>query len=284
MTVDAGKSVTIKGLTLTKGVNSGVTNSGTATIQDSAVSGNTGGFGGGITNNGTLTGLRSAVSGNTASGEGAGLYIPAGTVTVVDSTIANNVTGPSGDGGSAVMNQASLTVVNSTITGNTLTTSLPVTGFTGGIYSTSSTSGVTVKLSNTIIAGNTFTDNNNNTSESDFVDQSGGASGTYTDGAIGGSHTGSDADNIVGLSYNGRTYTPAGILATGTDGKPALADNGGPTRTVATAAHSPAVGHGDTATCQTAPVNGVDQRGAARPTSFCAIGAYEPTPKGKPST
>ena len=271
VTVESGKSVTINGLTLTKGV---------------------AGIGGGISNNGTLTILDSTISGNTASSEGAGIYNPGGPVLVVNSTIANNVTGPSGDGGSAVMNQAQLTVINSTISGNSLTTNFPVppSGFAGGIYSTSSTAGVAVTLTNSLIAGNTFTDNNNNapiTSESDFVDQSGNSSGsymgtptsgTYTDGAIGGSHMGSDADNIVGRSYNNQTYALSGILTTASGGGPALTDNGGHTQTIAPSANSPAIDHGDNNTCQAAPVSGVDQRGVTRPQpadGSCDIGAVE---------
>src|SRR5207253_10404420 len=55
-----------------------------------------------------------------------------------------------------------------------------------------------------------------------------------------------------------------------------LATNGGPTGTLALLTGSPAIGHGDPATCSGAAVAGIDQRGIARPTSLCAIGAYEP--------
>jgi hypothetical protein len=55
-----------------------------------------------------------------------------------------------------------------------------------------------------------------------------------------------------------------------------LANNGGPTRTFALLAGSPAIDAGDDATCNAAPVSGLDQRGIARPQgAHCDIGAYE---------
>ncbi len=55
-------------------------------------------------------------------------------------------------------------------------------------------------------------------------------------------------------------------------------DNGGPTQTIALLPGSPAIDAGDSAVCANPPVNGVDQRGFARPGSGhtqCSIGAYE---------
>ena len=50
----------------------------------------------------------------------------------------------------------------------------------------------------------------------------------------------------------------------------ALADNGGPTLTHGLLPGSPAINAGDDADCPA-----TDQRGAARPTAACDIGAYE---------
>ena len=58
-----------------------------------------------------------------------------------------------------------------------------------------------------------------------------------------------------------------------------LANNGGPTQTFALLPGSPAIAHGDSTVCDatgTGKVNGIDQRGVTRPTTFCAIGAFEP--------
>jgi hypothetical protein len=55
-----------------------------------------------------------------------------------------------------------------------------------------------------------------------------------------------------------------------------LADNGGPTPTLALAAGSPAIDAGDDVVCAADPVNGLDQRGVVRPQgTHCDIGAYE---------
>ncbi len=57
-----------------------------------------------------------------------------------------------------------------------------------------------------------------------------------------------------------------------------LKDNGGPTKTLALRPGSAAINAGDNAICAVAPVNGVDQRGFARPgvgSTNCSIGAYE---------
>jgi hypothetical protein len=57
-----------------------------------------------------------------------------------------------------------------------------------------------------------------------------------------------------------------------------LADNGGPTQTIALRAGSPAINAGDETVCGTGPVWNVDQRGYSRPglgATNCSIGAYE---------
>jgi hypothetical protein len=57
-----------------------------------------------------------------------------------------------------------------------------------------------------------------------------------------------------------------------------LADNGGPTQTIALQASSPAINAGDESVCAAPPVNNLDQRGYARPgagATRCSIGAYE---------
>jgi len=57
-----------------------------------------------------------------------------------------------------------------------------------------------------------------------------------------------------------------------------LANNGGPTQTIALEPGSPAIDAGDPAVCANPPVYGVDQRGYVRPGighTQCSIGAYE---------
>ena len=55
-----------------------------------------------------------------------------------------------------------------------------------------------------------------------------------------------------------------------------LADNGGPTHTVAMGANSLSIGRGHDNVCAASPVNNEDQRGVTRPQgSHCDIGAFE---------
>jgi len=57
-----------------------------------------------------------------------------------------------------------------------------------------------------------------------------------------------------------------------------LANNGGPTQTIALEPGSPAIDAGDQSVCAAPPVNSLDQRGYVRPgagVSRCSIGAYE---------
>jgi len=57
-----------------------------------------------------------------------------------------------------------------------------------------------------------------------------------------------------------------------------LANNGGPTQTIAVLITSPAINAGDQAVCAAPPVNNRDQRGYVRPgdhSANCTIGAFE---------
>jgi hypothetical protein len=64
----------------------------------------------------------------------------------------------------------------------------------------------------------------------------------------------------------------------------ALADNGGPTETIALGTGSVAIDAGVGSVCAAAPVNGLDQRGVSRPAGlYCDAGAYE-APKADQAT
>ena len=94
----SGASVSISGLTITNGNNSGIRNyDGTLTLTDSTVSGNLencGGGGGIYNNSGTLTLTNSTVSGNSSSCAGGGIY-NSDTVNFKNTIIAGNSTGGS---------------------------------------------------------------------------------------------------------------------------------------------------------------------------------------------
>jgi hypothetical protein len=145
----AGASkVTISGLSITQGKESagaggGIVNSGTLTLKNSIVSGNTADFGGGIYNGGTLTLKNSIISGNTADfGGGIYNYINS-TLTLNNSTISGNTADFFNGGG--IFNSGTLTLNNSTVSGNTATT------YGGGIFNNRGT----LTVNNSTVSGNT---------------------------------------------------------------------------------------------------------------------------------
>jgi hypothetical protein len=124
-TIVGAYTVSISGVTITGGATAGYgigngggiyQTSGTLTVTNSTISGNTtGGNGGGIYQAGnTLTVTNSTISNNTGA-TGGGIYQAGGTLTITNSTISGN-TARSGGGG---ISGSNLTVTNSTISGNT---------------------------------------------------------------------------------------------------------------------------------------------------------------------
>jgi len=149
--------------------------------------------------------------------------------------------------GAAIINRpgATLTLLNTTVAMNT------DMGGGGAIYN----NGGTVKVANSIIA--------NTIGGADCV-------GTVND-----------------LGHN-LEFPAASCFAAASPTDPldpaGLAENGGPTQTIALADGSPAINAGDPAVCSAAPVNSVDQRGVCRPQQ-CDIGAFEvEEPCGEPDT
>lgn len=96
---------------------------GTVTIRDSVISNNVASDVGGAVyavGNGALTLALSNVeiSGNSAGDNGGGLYLYQGSLTIIDSTISNNVA-ETGTGGGIAFEDGPFTIVSSTISGNT---------------------------------------------------------------------------------------------------------------------------------------------------------------------
>ncbi|HWB13784.1 MAG TPA: choice-of-anchor Q domain-containing protein [Pirellulales bacterium] len=235
----------------------GIWNSGIATLSDSSVTNNLGGSsgaGGGILNGGTMTVTASTISGNFAN-LGGGIY-NFGTLTVSDSTIANN---SASDDGAGIENSPgrTLTVENSTVSANSVWF-----GLGGGLDNRGAT-----YVSNTIIAGNSFT--GPNASDPDI-------SGVFTS-------TDHDLIGVVGDATGFTTTGPTASIILKSDiatdiGLAPLADNGGPTQTMALLAGSPAIDAGDDTPPAPFSVPTVDQRGVTRVTALDAtvdIGAYE---------
>ena len=248
---------------------------GTVSMSGSTLSDNTAAQGGGIfANAGALTIMSSTLSGNSAtgsSGPGGGLYENGGTLTVTNSTIAGNSAG--GVGAGIDENAGTLEAVNCTIADNTE----PSTNFGlgGGLEV-----GGTATLNNTIIADNT--DGSGPGAPADNVDvfRLGRVSSVSANNLIGGGK-GSGS----GLT-NGSNGNQLGVADPGLG---RLADNGGPTQTIALLAGSPAIAAGNPklAVDPQGDALSTDQRGTGFPRTENGkvdIGAFErPAVVGSPT-
>jgi predicted outer membrane repeat protein len=243
---DAETATAMSGITITGGVTvqsgcngyrgAGIWGSGALGLTDVAVVGNSGpAFGGGIydSDSGGLTLNRVLVARNSATLNGGGVYMSTGTIT--NSTIANNtLTDPSGTAGGGIYAFGTVTLANVTVAGNGATDDAGVLG--AGL----SGSGFFAK--ETIVADNA-------PANCDAPVASLAPSNLDDDGTCFGGPADLHSDPFL----------------------QALADNGGPTDTMALGAASPAVDAGSDADCAA-----VDQRGVGRPVGdHCDLGAFE---------
>ncbi len=259
-------AIILSNLTVANGKGTGITNWGTLILQNIVVSNNQApadtstsypfGSAGGIGNAGTLMVLDSTIANNSTTGNAvaAGIDSEGGFVTVINSTITGNVDNNSNSAGGIGIYGGSAYIASSTISGNTATQATQRTGVgSGGGIDASGT----VTLYNTIVAGNTGSPNNPTD-----------VSGTFT----------SLGHNLIGKANNLSSGFVSSDLV-GTTTSPinpklgALSNNGGPTPTMALLTGSPAIGAGSSINAPT-----TDQRGDARPQQGAIdIGAYELT-------
>ncbi|MFN8420950.1 MAG: right-handed parallel beta-helix repeat-containing protein [Anaerolineae bacterium] len=147
--VASGAIVTIDGLTLANALGSGgaAANSGTLTINNSTISGNSATFGGGVSNTGTMFIFNSTLSGNSASNRGGGVYnAGSGALTITNRrTISGNSASIGGGVASSGSSALTVTITNSTLADNTATT------LADSIHHSSGT----ITIQNTIIVGGT---------------------------------------------------------------------------------------------------------------------------------
>ena len=263
---------------------------GTATLRKDRIAGNA--LGGINVFNGTVTLNNTTVARNSAV-NGGGIFNDAGTILISRSTITNN--SATGQGGGifntvddAFRRQGGLvTLTNSTVTGNSAASG-------GGISNAPERSGVGLSLTNSTVTRNSATQ------EGGGIFQRGQGEEDEADLALLNSLVAQNsAPTRPDVSTNGESEfafvfsrfsligngTGSGI--TNTDGNQVgnvapnsspidprlgpLADNGGPTRTHALLAGSPAI---DAASAQDCPPT--DQRGVSRPQgTACDIGSYE---------
>src|SRR5262249_49089167 len=191
VTVDAGQTASLSGLTITNGNAGGIVNNGTLTVVNSAVVNNPDatffGAGGGILNTGTLTVSGSTVSGNSAGFGGGIMNTSSGlgaTLTVTDSTMSGNsaqlvgggidnspgctatvthcdVSGNTAVIAGGILNVGTLTVDRSMMSGNTATGNGHIPGEGGGILNgegTMTVSGSTVGGNAADLGGGIFCD------------------------------------------------------------------------------------------------------------------------------
>lgn len=261
----SGQPVVLRGLTISSGhggFGGGIFNSGDLTLSQCSIVGGLASDGGGVYNAGTLAASGCTLSGDLAFADGGGIYASSQSTTdLTNCTLGGNVaesggnTAPVFGGGlyfsslSTRTSHASAAITNCTISQNQ----------GGGIVLV----GTVLDLTNTIVAGNRI------------------VGGEYATGAdIYGSVAVAD-HNLVGNGAGSNVVSGVnGNLVGGVGGRPIinallgpLANNGGPTETMALLVGSPAIGTADNAA---APAT--DQRGVTRqdvPGEATDIGAFE---------
>jgi len=225
-------------------------------VHDSGFTKNSAGFSGGAISNsemGSATVTGSTVALNGAIGQGGGVSVRSGQLTLINSTVAENAA-PNGAG---VAVNARFTAINDTIADN-----LSPGGLGGGLYVDTSTN----FLYNTIVAQNTFETGPSPASDI-VVSGLGSVTGSYNLIGTGGS----------GGLMDGQDGNQVGVVDPGLGN---LAFNGGPTETIALLAGSPAIDAGSNS-ISGVTVPTIDQRGALRgPAGLNAgatgdIGAFE---------
>jgi hypothetical protein len=220
----------------------GIFSTGSLTLTNSTVSGNTAYCGGGVFNTGSLTLTNSTVSGNSAS-YGGGVS-NTGSLTLANSTLSGNAA----DSGGGVFNEGTLTLANGTLSDNT------ASSLGGGVFNLTGP----LTLARTLVSGNTA---------------AAGAESFNQGGTV-------TADNINLFGHDGTAgvsgFTPGGSDVVPGEPLSAILDpilffNGGPTQTNLPVGGSPAVDAVPAEGCQL-----TDQRGFVRPTgAACDIGAVE---------
>lgn len=294
----SGITASISGLTIEDGVNGAVTNAGNLTITSSALPNNNGAIfnttgsltmhndtvsgssstaivnggtldifdgtfanntGGAVQNNGTMTMTESTLSGNTA-GNGGAIY-NTGMATVSDSTFEGNTstvsgTGAGSPGGGAIFNSGTLAVSNSTLTGNTSAK------YGGAIFNNTGTTTVT----SSTLTGNTAQFVGGGIDGSARIQTSLFANNSPTDCFDSTTDGGYNVDDDGSCRLSPPSISDYTTLSR-TIGL--LADNGGPTQTIALLPGNPGIDYVPAADCPP-----TDQRGFAR-TAPCDIGAYD---------
>ena len=268
--VNSHGTLVVKGSTFTgnqspavSGTSGGaIASSGQLTIATSTFSDNVAMEGGGVFSENTTSITTTTFTNNTATiYGGGGIVSAAGTTTISASTFIGN-TGP---GGGAIDNDATLIVSDTTFYGNT-------GGGNGG--------GAIQNFGTATVTSSTLS--NNNSQYGANIHNYGTSTLTISASIVANGVSGSNCSGapIVDGGYNVDTGSSCGFSSTTqsmSNTQPqleALASNGGPTKTMALPAASPAVNA--IPASLTGCTGSTDQRGVARPQgSGCDVGAYE---------
>jgi len=262
--------------------------------------------GGGILAFGSLTLNNTKITGNNASTHGGGVEILGSTATLNRSELTANIAGA---GGGAVFNNGGVLTLNgSTVSSNIANQSAGTDVGGGGIEAEFDS---TTRLNNSTVSHNSAQRGGGL-----GIEAHGGAVGVMYlvnstvsnnsatisgDNVFNKSATVDFSNTIIANSGNGHTNcassgtlpvwsksghnisddgtcfftpTPGDIVANPKLGP--LTNNGGPTKTHALLAGSPAIDAGDDTICRASPINNKDQRGYSRAEgAHCDIGAYE---------
>ncbi len=230
LTIEAGSSVDLFGLTLVNGSaarGGAILNTGGAlALTDCTLSGDTATSGGAIYSTGTTSLTRCTLSGNSATSFGGAAFNFLGTMTLTECTVSGNMAKSSA--GLDLIGGTN-TLIACTVSANTGTSAS--SGFVAGIYILG-----TASLNNTIVSGNT------------------GPSGASDIGGLG---KASGSNNLIGTGLVSGSHNLLGVT------NPMLGPlmfNGGPTQTMLPGATSPAIDKGDKTLLPLGVIT--DQRGA----------------------
>ncbi len=260
--------------------------SGTATISNCILAGNMAQYGGGIWNAGTATLSNCTLASNTATSSGGGIYHSGflfngqyGTLSINNCTLAGNA---ASSGGGIYNGSGTATINNSTLAGNEASSG-------GGIFNYGD---VTTIIRNSTLAGNSA-------SSGGGIYNIGFPTAMLGNSIVAANTAGSASDvrgsftslghNLIGIAdgssgfSNGVNGDLVGSAASPLDPKLGpLANNGGPTQTMALLVGSPAIDAGSNALIPIDPSTGqpttTDQRGSGYARivgSSVDIGAYE---------
>ncbi|MDN5939006.1 MAG: right-handed parallel beta-helix repeat-containing protein, partial [Salinisphaera sp.] len=235
------------------------TGGGTTSLVDTVV-------GGDDPEDGNMTG--------TDPGQGGGLYVDDGTLTIDRSTIAFNTA--SQGGGIWAGNLATVIAANSTISNNQATGGeSTANGDGGGIFQTAGGS--------TTLTYSTVAENSANGDGGGLAVGGSTAASIFLNSSIVSANQANGLDDD--FADNGSVVASNSVVRAADAGLQDLQLFGGPTATYPLTATSQALDIGDPSTCSAPPVSSLDQRGAVRPidgnddaTAACDAGSFERNP------